>query len=894
MMMMINNFLYIYFSLTLLTNHCTRISPQKSKGGINICLNTFLGFCEKHIGMQLKKQPENVVFLNVKKLLREESPEERQEKEKQRQQQQQQAPTKLAIGVEGGFAMDSLDPEANRVYDELYSLIVLGSVNKIIPLPADLLTQSADVENKHLGIPAKLWESMKGVQREESSERKEELHAWELDEDVKLSRFARDLVQVRDESVPHPMPSGGWKCCKCDLSEDNVWMCLTCGVISCGRRHWDGTGGNNHGVEHYEQTGHPLVVKLGTIDAKSNVDKVKADVFSYPEGDMVEDPDLVKHLEFFGIRVSEMQKTSKTMAELNLDVNVNYDFNRIQEEGKELEPLFGPGYTGLTNLGNSCYINSVMQTLMMIPSFQKRYLDLDFSNSFDASTDVPNDLNVQMTKLANGLLSGEYSAPLTPEVDDGDDKKTAYQEGIAINMFKHLVGRGHPEFSTNRQQDAVEFFQYLLQLIERAETSNKLKDPNCKTFDPAHVLKFMAEDRKQDIETSKVQYLTPRVDNILSVDVPLDRATNREEYDTYLAREKEKKQQGQATGQVEYVAEGDEHTIEQTKRQATDVEPPVRPRVPMSECIKLLAQPEMMSLHNPLFGKPTPMHKISRIINSPDYLLVCVKRFTLGEGWIPKKLDVFIEAAEEIDIAELKKEQPQVGPLEGDDLLPESEQELQQQQQEEQEIHIDQTIVAELLSMGFPQNRAEKAAFKTNNQGSEEAMNWLLDHMEDADIDEPLAPSSTKTGPSEEGSQVDEEKVMTLMGMGFDRERCIVALQQTGDNLERAGDWIFSHMDDDLSQFSSPSSAATATATSSQDQTKDQWDQQLQQLTNAASTKYELVGFISHIGSNTASGHYVCHLKKDERWVIFNDRKVAVSSDPPIDMGYMYLYRRRD
>jgi len=41
-----------------------------------------------------------------------------------------------------------------------------------------------------------------------------------------------------------------------------------------------------------------------------------------------------------------------TTAERELDQNTNFDWNRIQEKGKELEPLFGPGFTGLANLGN--------------------------------------------------------------------------------------------------------------------------------------------------------------------------------------------------------------------------------------------------------------------------------------------------------------------------------------------------------------------------------------------------------------------------------------------------------------------------------------------------------------------------------------------------------------
>ena len=45
-------------------------------------------------------------------------------------------------------------------------------------------------------------------------------------------------------------------------------------------------------------------------------------------------------------------------------------------------------------------------------------------------------------------------------------------------------------------------------------------------------------------------------------------------------------------------------------------------------------------------------------------------------------------------------------------------------------------------------------------------------------------------------------------------------------------------------------------------------------LTDGAATAYELTGVISHIGNSVHVGHYVAHLKKDGRWVIFNDEKV--------------------
>ena len=58
--------------------------------------------------------------------------------------------------------------------------------------------------------------------------------------------------------------------------------------------------------------------------------------------------------------------------------------------------------------------------------------------------------------------------------------------------------------------------------------------------------------------------------------------------------------------------------------------------------------------------------------------------------------------------------------------------------------------------------------------------------------------------------------------------------------------------------------------------------------------KYKLVGFISHIGKNLGSGHYVCHILKEGRWCIFNDEKVAYSESPPFKHGYLYLFQRAD
>ena len=55
---------------------------------------------------------------------------------------------------------------------------------------------------------------------------------------------------------------------------------------------------------------------------------------------------------------------------------------------------------------------------------------------------------------------------------------------------------------------------------------------------------------------------------------------------------------------------------------------------------------------------------------------------------------------------------------------------------------------------------------------------------------------------------------------------------------------------------------------------------------------YELFGVVSDMGGNTACGHYVAHVKSRGEWCIFNDERVARSREPPLDMGYLYFYRR--
>nr|CAD2183234.1 unnamed protein product [Meloidogyne enterolobii] len=100
----------------------------------------------------------------------------------------------------------------------------------------------------------------------------------------------------------------GWICAKpgCELKE-NLWLNLSDGVIMCGRyAPMSGVKGNGHAKTHYEETGYPLVIKLGTIADGDG------DIYSYSEDALVRDPLLAKHLAHFGLSKNKFNKTEDT------------------------------------------------------------------------------------------------------------------------------------------------------------------------------------------------------------------------------------------------------------------------------------------------------------------------------------------------------------------------------------------------------------------------------------------------------------------------------------------------------------------------------------------------------------------------------------------------------
>ena len=77
-------------------------------------------------------------------------------------------------------------------------------------------------------------------------------------------------------------------------------------------------------------------------------------------------------------------------------------------------------------------------------------------------------VDCQLHKIADGLLSGRYSVPRAhPEegmIVPPKEGDVVFQEGLKPAGFKALIGKGHEEFSTMRQQDSEEFLGHLLKV----------------------------------------------------------------------------------------------------------------------------------------------------------------------------------------------------------------------------------------------------------------------------------------------------------------------------------------------------------------------------------------------------------------------------------------------
>lgn len=432
------------------------------QGGIDLCLECFNGGCthadlgnngqDGHSQSHFSKTKHNLV-LNIKK-------------EIHLSKRDSEEITKIGINVEGG---------GGDAFIELPKYVYLFKCLSCI-------VSFSPSSQEHINF-------VRSVEDRISSGLSEKVKAWELE--ILPCEHSRNLIS--NKPTPNinnnnndnikKLENQTKKCADCDL-QTNLWICLTCGNLGCGRKYFDGTGGNSHGVGHYESTKHSVAVKLGTLGGKE-----EPSAYCYICNNDVKVENIKEVLKSFNIDVDKMRKTEKTINQMSLEVNLNFELSQAFEAKEQLSLLSQIDsknyFWGIDNIGNSCYLNSCLQMLSVLrESFVKDILT-------NCSLDHPQLKDIY--KMFHGLRrtsSGQLSL-----LSMGKENMKDYCYLPKPFQFRKMIAKDHPEFKTSRQQDAVEYLTHLLnQLSEfkassvpakdyfRTSTYNKLECTVCKHF----------------------------------------------------------------------------------------------------------------------------------------------------------------------------------------------------------------------------------------------------------------------------------------------------------------------------------------------------------------------------------------------------------------------------
>lgn len=158
---------------------------------------------------------------------------------------------------------------------------------------------------------AKLAPVIDGIMTANTFSRQEEVKAWEQE------IISCEHVLTLQQGDPRQIASQDLgQCSSCDLKE-NLWLCLQCGNLACGRAQFGGVGGNSHALSHSKDTSHGVAVKLGSITPEGS-----ADIYCYTCDDERTDENLGTHLENWGIILAERQKTEKSLTEMQIEQNL--------------------------------------------------------------------------------------------------------------------------------------------------------------------------------------------------------------------------------------------------------------------------------------------------------------------------------------------------------------------------------------------------------------------------------------------------------------------------------------------------------------------------------------------------------------------------------------------
>lgn len=302
-----------------------------------------------------------------------------------------------------------------------------------------------------------------------------------------------------------------WLCAVCSARE-SPWMCLHCGVVNCGRYI------KGHAKEHSEEHENHTVC----------MDCENYSVFCYTCDEFVlndTDNGLIEQL-----RQCLCDKYESTGSEDNMSSTSNemswkaltIASKEIQENVRKLRPrsrkrlltsenngtcrhkiqhveeqksikgnkLRGKRVVGLRNLGNTCFMNAVLQSLSNIQEFCYYFKQLP---SFDGQkSDGKRVYQSRGFKDTSDTLMTEELRKVIISLTQGGTKGAISPESLFLVIWKVV-----PRFRGYQQQDAHEFLRYML---DRLHTELLHLLPDFTLHDSSYI--SLAQKGKSSIVTS--------------------------------------------------------------------------------------------------------------------------------------------------------------------------------------------------------------------------------------------------------------------------------------------------------------------------------------------------------------------------------------------------------